>query len=573
MKKLPQPNIFDRAIAAVSPKWALSRHKNRVAMALTGGGGYTGAGYQERMAYFQPGIGDSDADSLRDLRELRARSRDLVRNSSIAGGAIETQVTNVVGSGLRLISRIDAKKLGMDDDAAEEWQDNVEREFALWAGSEYADAFGQQNWAELQDLAFRTHLESGDTFVVLAQVSRPDWPFKMALQIIEADRVSNPGWVADTDNLTAGIERDDRHLPVAVHICNRHPGRYISPTDFKWTTVQIRGKSGRRNVLHLMRKLRPGQTRGIPALAPIIETLKQLDRYSTAEVDAAVNSAVFALFARMDPDTFADTFDDGAQQDYIDSAKRWDGTIKSGAVVNLLPGEEITNPSMGRPNPNFDPFVSAVMTQIGMALNIPKEVLTKHFQSSYSAARAALLDAWRTFKIRREWLAAKFCQPVYEEWLADAVAAGRISAPGFFADPAIRMAWAGAQWTGDGPGAIDPLKEVQAADARVKMGLTTLAEEISAYDGGDWDDKHRESVRITEERVEEGLQAPNAPPPGTPGMPGAPAMPGAPKKAPKPAPAPAPAENDNETDDDQADAVRGLRRAQAIRAGAQLENA
>lgn len=564
-KQLPAPNLIERAIAVFSPKVAGDRYKTRIG-ALTGGGGYTGAGYQERMAYFQPGIGDSDADSLRDLRELRARSRDLVRNSSIAGGAIETQVTNVVGSGLRLISRIDAKKLGLDDDAAEEWQDNVEREFCLWAESEYADANGQQTWAEMQDLAFRSQLESGDTFVVLAQVAHDNWPFKLALQIIEADRVSNEGFVADTDGCTAGIERDKSHFPTAIWVCNRHPGRYISPTDFKWTRVAIRGKSGRRNVLHLMRKLRPGQTRGIPALAPIIETLKQLDRYSMAEVDAAVNSAVFALFVRMDPDTFTDTFDDTAQQAYIDSAKRWDGTVKSGAAINLLPGEEVNSPSMGRPNPNFDPFVNAVMTQIGMALNIPKEVLTKHFQSSYSAARAALLDAWRTFKIRREWLAAKFCQPVYEEWLADAVASGRISAPGFFSDPAIRKAWAGAQWSGDGPGAIDPLKEVQAAQARVDMGLTTLAEEISAYDGGDWDDKHRESVRITEERVEEGLQAPNAPPPGTPGMPGAPAMPNAPKKA-KPAPA-APAENDTETDDEQADAVRGLKRAQAIRAGA-----
>jgi lambda family phage portal protein len=539
MKKLPPPSIIDRAIAQISPKWALERQKNRSAMAIAGGGGYTGAGYSDRMVYWQPGIGDSDADTLRDLRELRARSRDLARNSPIAGGAIETQVSNVVGSGLMLQCRIDADRLGMDEDAAADWQENTEHEFEVWAASEYADAFGQQNWAELQDLAFRSHLESGDVFAVLAQLNRPGWPYKLAVQLIEADRVSNPGWQADSDEMTAGIERDANHAPVAVHICNRHPGRYITPTDFKWTRVAIRGNSGRRNVLHLMRKMRPGQTRGVPCLAPIVEHLKQLTRYSTAEVDAAVNSATFAMFVKMDPDTFQDTFNEEAQNNYIDSAKRWDGTIKSGAAVNLLPGEEITSPSMGRPNPNFDPFVDAVMTQIGMALNIPKEVLTKHFQSSYSAARAALLDAWRTFKIRRIWLAAKFCQPVYEEWLADAIATGRISAPGFFADPAIRKAWAGAQWSGDGPGAIDPLKEVNAAKERVAMGLTTLAEEIIAYDGGDWIDKHRESVRITEERVE-GKLAPDlsAPMPGQ-AMPGA--APG--KPAPKQA-APAPTQDD-----------------------------
>ena len=236
-------------------------------MALTTGGGYTGAGYSDRMVYWQPGIGDSDADTLRDLRELRARSRDLARNSPIAGGAIETQVSNVVGSGLRLIARIDAERLSLDDDAAEEWQDNTEREFKLWASSEYADANGQQNFAELQDLAFRTQLESGDAGVILPRVNRKDWPFSLAIQIIEADRISNEGFKADSDQFTAGIERDANHFPIAIWICNRHPGRYITTTDFKWTRVAFRGASGRRNALHLMRKLRPGQTRGVPALA------------------------------------------------------------------------------------------------------------------------------------------------------------------------------------------------------------------------------------------------------------------------------------------------------------------
>ena len=91
------------------------------------------------------------------------------------------------------------------------------------------------------------------------------------------------------------------------------------------------------------------------------------------------------------------------------------------------------------------------------------------------------------------------------------------------------------------------------------MGLTTLAEEISAYDGGDWDDKHRESVRITDERIEDGLQAPNAPPPGTPGMPAAPAS--VPMRAPKQAPA-----QDDPEENDESAAMRGLRRARAIRA-------
>lgn len=519
MKKLP-PNAIDRAIATFAPQWALKRHQARTVMAMTGG--YTGAGYKENLAYWQPGVGDADGDTVRDLRELRARSRDLVRNSPIAGGAIETQVSHVIGTGLSLQSRIDTATLGMDDDAASEWQANAQRLFALWASNTYADALGELNFYELQDLAFRSRLESGDAFVVLAGVKRASWPFTLALQIIEADRVCNPNYGMDTDTLTAGIGKDASGAPKSVHIADRHPGRGIATKNTKWTEVQIRGKSGRRNVIHLMRKLRPGQTRGIPELAPIIETLKQLTRYSAAEVDAAVNSAAIALFAKMDPDAFTDLFDDAGQKKYMESATRWDGTVRSGTVVNLLPGEEIENPLQNRPNPNFDPFVSAVMRQIGIGLNIPYEVLTKHFQSSYSAARAALLDAWRTFRIRREWVAAKLCQPVYEEWLADAVSTGLIAAPGFFADPLVRAAWCGAKWNGDGPGSIDPEKEAKAARERMDIGLTTLAEEIVAYDGGDWETKHRQQVEEREAREEGGLVAPINMQPGSPGAAGAP---------------------------------------------------
>lgn len=506
-KKISAPNIIERAIQAISPSWALERHKARVAMAISGGG-YTGAGYRENMAYWQPGTNDADGDMVSDLRELRARSRDLVRNSAIAGGAVETQVTNVVGTGLTMQSRIDAEALGMDEDAATEWQRNTEREFRLWADSTFADAFCQQNFYELQDLAFRSHLESGDAFVILAGVKRAGWPYRLALQVVEADRVCNKDLKADSTTEVQGIIRSESGEPLAIWVANKHPGSRFNTKGIDWTRVEMRGSTGRRNVLHLMRKIRPGQTRGVPALAPIIALVKQLTRYSDAEVDAAVNSAAFAVFVKMDPDAFQDVFNDDAQGAIIDNAKRWDGTLRTGAAINLMPGETIESAQMSRPNPNFGPFVTEVIRQIGMALNIPYEVLTKSFNSSYSASRAALLDAWRTFRIRREWLACKLCQPIYEEWLSEAVAMGRISAPGYFSDPARRKAWSHAVWSGDGPGSIDPLKEAQAARERMDIGLTTLAEEIVAYDGGDWETKHRQQVLERDEREEGGLVAP-----------------------------------------------------------------
>jgi lambda family phage portal protein len=475
-------------------------------------GGMTGTSRMARsprFANWRPQLLDADGEAEHELADLRAFSRDLERTAPVATGAIETRVSHIVGTGLSLQSRIDAKELGLSDEQASEWQSLTERRFGMWAKSQYADRHGELCFYEQQQLALRSHDSSGDVFVLLGDKGREDWPFRLTMQIVEADRVSNPDGRTNTATLIDGVERDGDGEPIAIQVSRYHPGRLVPRTANAWERIPYRGSSGRRNVLHLKEVKRPGQTRGLPILAPIIATIKQLTRYTDAEVDAAVNSAALALFMQMDPEAFADStiFSDQERQRML-AAANWDGTIQSGRAVNLMPGESIVSPTPGRPNPNFDPFFGAMLNICSMGLGIPKEVLAKAFNASYSASRAALMDAWRTWQIKRVWLAQRLCQPVYEEWLADAVALGIIQAPGFFADPFIRYAWSQTSWCGDGPGALDPLKEAMAAAKRMEEGITTRAEEVVAYDGGDWETKHRQSAREMAARVRDGLHMP-----------------------------------------------------------------
>jgi capsid protein len=55
-------------------------------------------------------------------------------------------------------------------------------------------------------------------------------------------------------------------------------------------------KTGRRNILHLLYQERIGQRRGLPYLAPVLEALKQLGRYTDAELMAAVVAGMFTVF-------------------------------------------------------------------------------------------------------------------------------------------------------------------------------------------------------------------------------------------------------------------------------------
>ena len=90
--------------------------------------------------------------------------------------------------------------------------------------------------------------------------------------------------------------------------------------------------------------------------------------------------------------------------------------------------------------------------------------------------------------MRRKWLVDAFCQPVYESWLAEAVAIGRIKAPGFWDDPSLRDAWCKAQWLGPVQGQLDPTKEVKADILAVSQGFKTRDQVTREYGGGDWHD-------------------------------------------------------------------------------------
>ena len=87
----------------------------------------------------------------------------------------------------------------------------------------------------------------------------------------------------------------------------------------------------------------------------------------------------------------------------------------------------------------------------------------------------------------RSWFVADFGRPVYEVWLAEAVARGRIKAPGFFDDPMVRAAWCGARWIGPVQGQLDPLKEANAAVVLVNHGFKTHEQVTRELGGGDWE--------------------------------------------------------------------------------------
>lgn len=495
-KELAVPvTITDRLVDWLSPLAGAKRYRQRVATAMAGA--YTGAD-RKRRANQKGSVREMDADSaiLPDLITLREESQHMLRNNAVAVGAVRTNVTKVVGTGLKAKPQIDRKILNLSTEQADAWEDAALREYLLATETREFDYERQLPFTLQQGLIFLKALEDGDIFVNMPRLARPGSPYKLKLQLIEAARVCNKDMAADTIHLAGGIARDANGAPEKIQVLNAHPGNWrVMPSQFKnswrWHELDLFSKStGAPRCLHLFDKLRPNQSRGVPYLAPVVELIKQLGRYTDAEVMAAVVSGMFTVFVTNEQGSPsfgpAPTVDNPTG----DPTKQIDTTgveLGYGTAVGLLPGEQISTAAPGRPNVAFDPFVMAIFRQIGIALELPFEILIKHFTASYSAARAALEEAWDYFLRRRHWLVTMLCQPVYEAVITEAVAMERLSAPGFFADPLIRRAWLGTLWIGDAQSQIDPVKEIDAATARIEARISTREEERARLLGLPWE--------------------------------------------------------------------------------------
>lgn len=490
--------------------------------------GYDQAGAsltRRALRSFIPNSGPPEEDINRNAQTLRERSRMLYMSAPLATSAINTNRTHVVGPGLTLQSTIDRSILGLSEEAAKEWQHKTEAEFHLWADTAWnCDALGLNNFGDLQQLALKSWLMSGDVFALIRHVDpTPLNPYGLRIQLVEADRICNPGESGIPLLSTVyqipegkpgaghkvydGVEVDSSGQVVAYHVCSAYPNHpnYYAGEKLEWTRVKVRGaKTGLPNILHLMASERPGQYRGVPYLAPVIETLLQQRRYTESELMSAVIQSFFTAWIKTETDAsmlpIAEVGDGVGGEELSGDENEYE--MGPGTVTHLKPGEDITFGAPNIPTAGFEMFTKTLAKIVGAGLEQPYDVLIKEFNSSYSASRGALMEAWEAYKMWRRWFVDDFCQPAYELWLSEAVALGRVKAPGFFVDPMVRKAWCGATWIGPVQVALDPNREANAALLMAGRGIKTYKQITRELGGGDWD-QNAEQLKIANEKLKD----------------------------------------------------------------------
>lgn len=473
--------LVDRIVAVVSPARGLRRSQARKVLARM----YAGAEANRLTNSKRPKNQSADGEMLGPFGadSLRAWGRALVRDNAYAWGVVDTIVSSVVGCGITAQSQLETPE-GDDIEVVNESRDKV---WSEWC--EVCDVNGQLGFAEIQQLAQREICEAGEVLIHLVNTPSKTYrgiyrPVPLAIELIEADRLASD---KDTYSLRGrgenriirGVELDELGKPVAYWIYPEHPS---SPYVSRSTTPE---RYEAKNVLHLFRKDRVGQSRGVTWFAPVMSWLRDLGVYVDNEIQASAVASCFGVAITTNgtpgpglmPSTGGEVSDDnGNRLDYLEPAM----------VTYLQPGETIESINPGRPNSASEPWINLMLRGIAVGTGLSYEIVARDFsKTNYSSSRTSQLEDRRRFRRWQRYLVNHLCQPVWDRFCEQAATAGVRDFPRMSdilddRRDATMVEWQTTEWEW-----VDPQSEQTASQMAVDHLQSTLQSELGSR-GKNW---------------------------------------------------------------------------------------
>ena len=463
---------------------------------LGAGGSYRAANIPLEPNFRIPNSLSANASVEPDRQILTDLARDAVRNYPIATGINNTYLTNVVGAHLVYQAAVDVNVLKISEEQGQEIESQIEAEWNLFANSKNCDYTRTHNFVQLCAIIVQSALSSGDVFINSVFKRRPNHPYTLTAQILEADRISNPYYHPDTPTLCGGLEYDNTGDLHYIHVRSQHPGD-TTIAEYKWDKFPVFGeKTGFQRIFQVKSPfgLRPDQSRGVSIFASALPVLRQTSDFAVAELTRAqlqstLGGGVVKLASDLgDAPLFGQVLKASDRQNPLASAQMRINTYKnnsgfslrSGEIISLLPGDDFQMPPLSSPNAHFPEFVGSLGEQISTATGLPYEVVMRAFKSSYSAARAAEIEAGKSYQQIRQWLLWDFCKPFFDLWIEEAVLSGRLKLKGFLNDPLKRQAYLQGDFLGARQIPIDEMKAANAAAKRIEIGISSRAMECAS---------------------------------------------------------------------------------------------
>ena len=423
----------------------------------------------------------ADAAASGDVRRtLRNRARYEVANNSYAKGIVLTLANDTIGTGPRL------QMLSGD----ERVNRSVEREFETWALEvSLAEKLRTMRMARAQD---------GEAFAILVNNPVIEHSVNLDLRLIEADQVTSSFQGLLDGSEIDGIQLDTHGNPKAYRVLKEHPGgsSWAFPSDLATVPAS--------HMIHVFRQDRPGQHRGVPEITPALPLFAQLRRFTLAVIAAAETAADFAavIYTDAPPNGEAETVE---AMDMVELEKR---------MATVLPwGWKLGQISAEQPATTYAEFKKEILNEIARCLNMPFNVAAGNSSGyNYASGRLDHQTYFKSIRVDQAFLSAKVLDRVLGAWLWEyALGVGEFLDVPFYGSPRILPPH---QWFWDGQEHVDPAKEANAQEKRLKNHTTTLAHEY-AKQGVDWENalrqRAKEKALMRKLGLEEGEVVPVAP--------------------------------------------------------------
>jgi lambda family phage portal protein len=410
---------------------------------------------------------------VRDLRNLRARSRFMAENDSYIKRWLQLLATNVVGpQGVRL--QCQAKEA---DGSPDTWaNDTLESGFKDWGRLGSCTVCGTLSWLDCQDLWLRTAARDGEVLVRVVE-NWPGNPYRLALQFIDVDHLPETlnQTLPNGNEIRLGIEYDKWGRPVYYYISRRHPTGLLGMEAAPRADDLQKIPAG--EILHGFRADRLLQGRGVPWAHASLLRLKQLQGYETSEAVAARIGASKMGFYK------TPTGEEWEGDDYDEQLEPTSEAMP-GMFEQMPSGWEFETWDPNHPVAAYEPYVLAVLRGAAAGLGVSYVSLANDLRGvSYSSIRQGTLEERANYQMMQTWEIDHLCRPIFERWLGNALGLGVINLPLAKFDKFARAKWRPRGWPW-----VDPLKEVKANSEAVRNGMKTLQDVAGESRGDDVED-------------------------------------------------------------------------------------
>jgi lambda family phage portal protein len=431
------------------------------------------------FADFQGSYGSADADLRGDIVLMRNRARQMARDDVYVKRFLELLQTNVVGdNGMVLQVKARDTSGGMDVIGNR----IVEEAWTVFGRKGNCTADGLMSWVDLQNYVIRTVARDGEAF--LQVIRNKSFAHGIAFHPFEADLVDEGKTerARSGNEIRMGVEVDQYQRPVAFYVRKKHPG----DTQFTSVTSNESVRVDAKDILHIYRPLRAGQTRGETWLHAALSQIKMLNAHREAELVASRMAASKMGFftSESGEDMPADDVDNGVP--IIDA--------EPGTFHQLPAGVDFKAFDPNHPATAFAEFQKNILRGTASGLGVSYASLSGDLSdTSYSSVRQGALEERDHYRLLQKFALEHFIERAYAIWLRHVMEFGYINLPvtkfdKFFVASTFRAR--GWQW-------VDPQKEISAAGEAMHLGIMS-PQDVSAQYGRDFEETQSQWQRDIE---------------------------------------------------------------------------